>query len=90
MRDEAMINRVREDIENSPKRGPRKRGQALRICYRTLRRVVKEDLGKFLYHIQTKHMLSADDKRRRQAMALVLLLVPKIENTSGFLPYLIR
>ena len=30
VRDEAMINRVRE---NSPKRGLRKRGQALRICY---------------------------------------------------------
>ena len=56
--DEAMINRVREDIENSPKREPRKRGQALRICYRTLCGVVKEDLGKFPYHIQTNNMLT--------------------------------
>ena len=33
VRDEAMINRVREDIENFPKRGLRKRRQTLRLCY---------------------------------------------------------
>ena len=85
VRDEVIIERVRDDVKNSPKRDLRKRAQLLRICYSTLRRVVKEDLGKFLYHIQTKHMLSADDKRRRQVMARALL--PMIETKPLFLEW---
>ena len=55
IRDAEMIERVRQDVENSPKRSTRKRSQSLSIGRCTLRRTLKDDLGKFPYHIQTKH-----------------------------------
>ena len=70
---------VLEIMLKLPKTGRQKEGA---ICYSTLRRVIKEDQGKSPYHIQTKHMLSADDKRRRQVMARALL--PIIETKPLF------
>lgn len=85
VRTPAMIERVRRDVEQSPKRSTRKRSQSLDIERRTLRRILRVDLGKFPYHIQTMQKLTADDKRRRQAMAEALM--EKIEVNKAFLPY---
>lgn len=86
LRNEALITRVQDDVECSPKRSSRQRCQALGITRSTLLRVMNEDLKQFPYRIQTKHKLTANDKRRRQAMAEALM--DKIENNKSFLPYL--
>ena len=51
--DEALISRVKEDDENSPKRSTRKRWQALGISRTALRRVLNFDLREFPHIIQT-------------------------------------
>ena len=83
VRDEAIIQRVRQDVQESPKRSTRKRSQSLSLDRCTLRRILKEDLGMFPYHIQTMQFLSTDDRRRRQKMAEDLM--EKIEVQKSFL-----
>ena len=87
IRDEAIIERVRQDVESSPKRSTRKRCQSLDLSRTTLRRILRHDLGVFPYHIQTCQKLTADDRRRRQKMCRHLS--DKIEDTPSFLPLLI-
>ena len=86
VRDEPLIARIRSDVENSPKRSTRKRCQSLGIARTTLRRVLKDDLGKYPYRIQTKQKLTPADMKRREEMAVVLM--DKIEENKTFLPYL--
>ena len=86
IRNEALIERVRKAVADSPKRSTRKRCQSLDIHRTTLRRILRDDLGKFSYHIQTMHKLTKNDKERREAMADVLM--EKIEVNKSFLPYL--
>ena len=86
VRDEPLIARIRSDVENSPKRSTRKRCQSLEIARTTLRRVLKDDLGKYPYRIQTKQKLTPADMKRREEMAVVLM--DKIEENKTFLPYL--
>ncbi len=53
----------------------------------TVRRILRDDLGKFPYGMQTMQKLKANDKRRQQAMAEALM--EKIEFNKNFSPYLI-
>ena len=76
-RDEALIDRVRDDVEDSPKRSSRKRCQALGISRSTLLRVIRSDLKQFPYK------LSPSDRKQRETMATVLM--DKIETNKSFL-----
>ena len=71
--DEATIEGVRHDAENSPKRGIRNRSRVLSLSRRTPRRVLRIDLGKYSYHIQTMSNLLAYDRRHRLAKAGALM-----------------
>ena len=59
--DEALISRVKEDDENSPKRSTRKRWQAFGISRTALHRVLNFDLHEFPHVIQTYQKLAAND-----------------------------
>lgn len=87
VRTSAILEQVRQDVQSSPKRSTRKRAQSLQLSQTTLRRILKEDLKMFPYHIQTKHLLTGDDKQRRLFMANILM--EKIEAHAAFLPNLI-
>ena len=86
IRNQELIDRIRDDVENSPKRSSRKRCQVLGIKRGTLLNALTEDLKKYPYHIQTHQKLTPNDMKRREAMAVELM--DKIEDNKTFLPYL--
>lgn len=85
-RTQEVIDKVRESVEQSPKRSLRKRCQSLDLSFETCRRVIVEDLKKYPYRIQTKQKLTVADKTKRKAMADKML--EKMEETPSFLEML--
>ncbi|KAI6658786.1 hypothetical protein LOD99_15111 [Oopsacas minuta] len=78
---------IRKSVEQSPRHSSRKRSQSFgnvcKISRTTMLRVLKQDLGTFLYRIQIYHKLTAADMTRR--LDMVNVLIRKVEDCQGFL-----
>lgn len=85
-RTQEVIDKVRESVEQSPKRSLRRRSQALNLSVETCRRVIVDDLKQYPYRIQTKQKLTVADKTKRKAMAEKML--DKMEVNPKFLGFL--
>ena len=77
---------MRHHAENSPKRRTRNKSRVLILSRRTLRRVLKINLGKYPYHIQTMYKLLAYDTKHKLAKAGAFM--EKIDVKKASIPHI--
>ena len=68
VRCEGNMERVRESVMQSPKKSHRQRSAELGLTPSSIRRIMKQDLNLFPFHITTAHKLTDGDKAARVAM----------------------
>ena len=62
------IEAVRQSVNQSPKKGYRRRAQELELRSTSVRRILKEELKMYPYKIQVRHALTDRDKAERVEM----------------------